>query len=46
MNGLNWPNALEDIKEIKEHLEKDSKSVSIVGFCMGGALSFASAASI
>jgi carboxymethylenebutenolidase len=46
MNGLNWPKALEDIKTIKEHLEKDSKSVSIVGFCMGGALAFASVASI
>lgn len=46
MNGLNWPKALEDIKTIKEHLEKNSKSVSIVGFCMGGALSFASVASI
>lgn len=46
MNGLNWPKALSDIKSIKEHFEKDSKSVSIVGFCMGGALSFASVASI
>jgi len=46
MNGLNWPKALTDINTIREHFEKDSQSVSIVGFCMGGALTFASAASI
>lgn len=46
MNNLNWPNALDDLAAIKSHLEKSSKSVSILGFCMGGALTIASLASI
>ena len=48
MDGLNWPKALDDIRYVKNYLEKkvNSESVSIVGFCMGGALSFASCASI
>lgn len=46
MNNLDWPKALEDIKNIKENLSKNAKSVSIVGFCMGGALAFASVASM
>ena len=42
MENLNWEQALEDIENTKKHLSKsDSKSVSIVGFCMGGALSLA-----
>jgi len=44
--NLNWPKALEDITAVKNHFEKDSQSVSIVGFCMGGALAFAALASI
>lgn len=46
MTGLDWPKALEDIRQVKEHFSKNSKSVSVIGFCMGGALSFASAASM
>lgn len=46
MSGLDWPKALEDIRQVKLHLEKSSKSVSIIGFCMGGALTLASCASI
>lgn len=46
MNNLDWPGALSDIKTIKEHFDKSSKSVSVMGFCMGGALTFASLASI
>jgi len=47
MSNLNWPQALEDLANIKNHLEKSqSKSVSVVGFCMGGALTFAALASI
>ena len=46
MSGLDWPKALSDIKGIKDHFEQKNKKVSIVGFCMGGALSLASLASI
>jgi carboxymethylenebutenolidase len=46
MSHLDWPKAINDIKEIKNHFAKNSKSVSIVGFCMGGALTFASLSSI
>jgi carboxymethylenebutenolidase len=42
MENLDWPKAIEDIECVKKHLEKtDSKSVSVVGFCMGGALTLA-----
>lgn len=46
MEGLDWLKALEDIKGIKSHFDSNSKSVSIMGFCMGGALTFASLSSI
>jgi len=46
MNHLDWTGALKDIKNIKEHFSGKYKHVSIVGFCMGGALTFASLASI
>ena len=46
MNGLDWNQALEDIRMVKENFEKSSKSVSIMGFCMGGALTFASLSKI
>lgn len=47
MNDLSWPQALEDLKKVKAHLEENnSKSVSVVGFCMGGALTLASLSSI
>ena len=45
MNNLDWPGALQDIKMIKDHFDSQSKSVSITGFCMGGALTFASLSS-
>lgn len=46
MKGLDWKNALEDIKNTKEHFEQSGKKVYIMGFCMGGALTFASICSI
>jgi carboxymethylenebutenolidase len=46
MSNLNWPKALEDLTAVKSHFEKNSHSVSIVGFCMGGALTFAALSSI
>jgi carboxymethylenebutenolidase len=46
MSHLDWPKAINDIKLIKDHFSKTSKSVSVVGFCMGGALTIASLASI
>ena len=46
MSHLDWAGALQDIKMIKDHLHSSSKSVSIMGFCMGGALTFASLSSI
>jgi|688.fasta_scaffold932185_1 carboxymethylenebutenolidase len=46
MTGLNWPKAIEDVESIKNHFEKTSRSVSVVGFCMGGALTFASLSNI
>lgn len=46
MNHLDWPKAIEDIKAIKEHFATKGNQVSIMGFCMGGALTFASLASI
>ena len=47
MSNLNWPQALDDISNIKSYLEtNNSRSVSVMGFCMGGALTIASLASI
>ena len=47
MSDLNWPQALEDLKKVKNHLEgQNSRSVSVVGFCMGGALTLAALSSI
>ena len=46
MSNLNWPQALEDLANVKNHLSGSSKSVSVMGFCMGGALTLASLASI
>ena len=42
MNTLDWGKAVEYIGESYKHLQKDFKKVSIMGFCMGGALTFAS----
>lgn len=46
MGELDWKGALEDIKHVKEHFEKLGRGVYIMGFCMGGALTFASICSI
>lgn len=46
MNHLDWAGALEDINGIREHFSKNYQHVSIVGYCMGGALAYASLASI
>ena len=47
MSNLKWPEVLEDLANIKHHLSANqSKDVSVVGFCMGGALTFAALASI
>jgi carboxymethylenebutenolidase len=43
MSSLNWPLAVEDIKNASEYLRsKGCKKVGVVGFCMGGALTIAS----
>lgn len=47
MNALDWPRALEEIDGAASYLEGHPRSngkVGIVGFCMGGALTFAAAA--
>lgn len=46
MNGLDWSKAIKDISSIKDHFNKNKLDVSVMGFCMGGALTFASLASI
>jgi carboxymethylenebutenolidase len=46
MNHLDWGKAINDVKAIKEHFASKGNEVSIMGFCMGGALAFASLASI
>lgn len=45
MSHLDWKKALWDIKEVREHFEKQGKSVYIMGFCMGGALTIATISS-
>jgi carboxymethylenebutenolidase len=42
MSHLDWTKALADIGTIKDHFVKEGNTVSIMGFCMGGALTFAS----
>jgi carboxymethylenebutenolidase len=45
MSSLDWPGAVQDIKNASEYLRsKGCKKVGVVGFCMGGALTIASAA--
>ncbi len=46
LSGLDWPASLNDIKHIKEHFEPLAKSVSVIGFCMGGALAIAALTTI
>ena len=44
MGGLDWAGAVEDIRGAVAHLkEEGSKAVGVTGFCMGGALTLASA---
>lgn len=46
MNGLDWPKALGEIAAAVEHARAHARStgqVAVTGFCMGGALSFATA---
>ncbi len=45
MEGLDWPKAIKELGVIQEHFAGSSKSVSVAGFCMGGALSLAALAS-
>ena len=45
MNNLDWPGAIQDIKGAAKYLlSKGCTKVGVTGFCMGGALSLASAA--
>jgi carboxymethylenebutenolidase len=49
MQGLDWKRALEEIAGAVEHLrthETSNGKVGVMGFCMGGALSFAAACNI
>jgi carboxymethylenebutenolidase len=46
MSNLNWHKAINDLAITKKYLEADSQSVSVIGFCMGGALTFASLSSL
>ncbi|KAJ3314436.1 hypothetical protein HDV04_000418 [Boothiomyces sp. JEL0838] len=44
MGSLDWPNAIVDVKNACEYLkEKGCEKIGITGFCMGGALTIASA---
>ena len=47
MDGLDWERAVKDIHDTVDHLrvENPSRKIGIVGFCMGGALSFLAASS-
>ena len=43
-NDLDWPGAVQDIQAAANYLHKNGvEKVGVVGFCMGGALSLASA---
>ena len=49
MGALDWPKALGEIVAAAEHLrdhETSNGKVAVMGFCMGGALTFAAAANI
>ena len=46
MEGLNWPQALDELNIIRQHFSTSSRSVSVMGFCMGGALTLAALSSI
>ena len=44
MTNLNFPDAAgEDIRGAVQHLKQSSKSVAVIGFCMGGALTLLAA---
>ncbi|XP_050418812.1 putative carboxymethylenebutenolidase [Patella vulgata] len=45
MSSLDWQGAVQDIRGCAQHLKKQGcAKVGVIGFCMGGALSLASAA--
>ena len=46
MDGLDWPRAIADVHHAVAFLRRDnpSRKVGVLGFCMGGALSFLAAA--
>jgi len=46
MSNLDWPKAIAELGTIQSHFASTSKSVSVMGFCMGGALTFAALSSI
>ena len=47
MSSLNWPGAVEDIKHACEYLKTlGCSKIGVVGYCMGGALSLASAINV
>jgi carboxymethylenebutenolidase len=49
MNGLDWGRAMDDIAGAVEHLRAHPRAtgkVAVIGFCMGGALAFATAAQV
>lgn len=48
MSGLDWPGAIRDIQSATDYLKKEvgCEKVAVLGFCMGGALSIASAVKV
>ncbi|KAH6565567.1 hypothetical protein BASA61_001374 [Batrachochytrium salamandrivorans] len=47
MGALDWPQAVEDIRNAAKYLRsKGAKKVGVVGFCMGGALTIAAAVKV
>lgn len=46
MNSLDWDKAIGDIEKAFNHMKENYEKVSIMGFCMGGALTFASISKI
>jgi len=46
MNNLDWPRAISDLKAVVNEFSSTSESISVIGFCMGGALTMAALSSI
>ena len=48
MSNLDWPGAIKDIQSATDYLKKEAgcEKVAVLGFCMGGALSIASAVKV